>query len=334
MIHRISEIVHRRLGWCPNARTVRTAPAVLPLSPAGINLAQPEGGPSGSGRIDRGTLLATGSIRILFMNKRLLWFSVLIGLVIGFSLAASMYLEFISGTNPFPGMNLITNSPVIQMAKGSLPWLALTFTISLITMFFTVYLLAGLITCVSRILSGRVVTLREGLSEARKHLSPLVGWAIIQALGGTVSSVFANMYMENLSIVFITNGFSLVFFVLTLYIIPSIVLGNNTLVTAFLESLSVFGKTWGEIVVCFGIFVLIAFGITLASVIPMSVVVFSSGSAVLVQAVAALYMLVILVIIFIGWTVVEIATFGLYFYGKTRRIPPVFERKQGVQTPL
>jgi hypothetical protein len=334
MITRISEVVREKLGWCPNARTIRTAPVAIARSPVSMTFTQPDGGPSGSGRIGRGIKLATGSIRILFRNKQLLCFSVLIGLVIGFSFAASLYLQFISGTNPFPGMNLVTNSPVDIIAKGSLPWLALTLILSLITMFFMTYLLAGLIACVSRILSGRVATLREGLSEARKHMSSLAGWAIIQALGGTVYSFFANIYMENLSILFITYGFSLVFFVLTLYIIPSIVLGNNTLVTAFLESLSVFRKTWGEIIVCFGIFFLIAFGITLASVIPMSVVVFSSGSAVLVQAVAALYMLVILVIIFIGWTVVGIATFGLYIYGKTRRIPPVFEKKQEVENPV
>jgi Family of unknown function (DUF6159) len=319
-ITRISEIIRGYLGWCPNARTMRTAPPAVTTPPVTIHPTPPDGGAGSSGRIDRGIKLAIGSIRILFRNLRLLWFTLLTGLVMIISFASSLYLQFITGTTPFPGTNLVASPASVLIARGSLTWFALTFTTGLIISFLTYYLLAALIVCVSLILSGRTATIREGLAHARQYIRPLLVWAIIWAFVGTVEtfiispSMSANGSPGNLGLIFITMVVMAVIFVLTLFVVPLIVLGNESLFHSVTESVALFRKIWGEIIACLLIFFLIAFAVLLISLIPMIVIGFSTGSA---GAFVVADLLVMFILLVIGSTVVEIAIVGLYTFGKT-----------------
>jgi len=330
MLVKLSEIIRHHLGWCPNAdaRPLRTAP-VIATPPITIQSASPDGGTGGSGRIDRGAKLATGSIKILIRNKRLLWFSLLSGLVLLFSLATNMYIEIISGTNPFPGTGFVTGAGTILIAKGSFPWLVSTFVVGFISTFLTCYLLAGLIACASQILSGRIITLREGLSRAGDHIRPLAGWAVIGALVGTVLSFITNSYTTSLPTILISMGITVVFGALTMFVVPAIVLSDVSLFPAILRSVAMFRKLWGEIIVCAGIFFLIVFGIYLVAMVPIILIGFSSGSTALVVVAIILAMLVMMVILFIGSTIVGVATFGLYTYGTTDRLPGLFTENSG-----
>lgn len=321
---RVSEVIRGWLGWCPHAGALHTAPTMRAAAPVAINLPLPDGGGGRSGRLNRGISLAVGSIKILFRNLRLLWFSFLTGLVMIFSLATSLYLQVVSGTDPFPGTDLVANSPEILIAKGSFLWVALTFTIGLISTFLTYYLLAGLILCVSSIFSGQTTTIREGLSRARNHGGSLAGWAVIGALGSTASSVIMNAWTANLPVVFLSMGAVFVFFVLTMFVVPAIVLNAKRILPAIRDSLSVFQRMWGEIIVCLGILFLIVFGIYLAALIPIIFIGFSSGSTASAGFAVILTMLVMSVLMFICSTVIGIATLGIYTCGKTGSLPPAF----------
>ncbi len=328
---RISEVIRGWLGWCPNAGTIRTTPPVIAAPPVTAHPAQPDGGAGGSGRIDRGIRLATGSIKILLRNRRLLWFSLLAGLVMIFSLVTSLYLQFISGTPLFPGTNLVTGPASVLIVRGSLPWIVLTFAIGLISTFLSYYLLAALIASVALILSGRAATVRDGLAHARGCLRPLLSWAVIGALIGTAFSFITNSSTPtngstgNFGMLFIAMAFVAVFYALTLFVVPLLVLGNESLVAAIVDSVSLFRKVWGEIVVCFLIFFLIAFAVLLTSLIPMIAVGFSTATA---GTIVVAYMLVMIVLLFIGSTVLGIAIAGLYTYGKTGALSAMFGREQ------
>lgn len=325
---KFSEVIRGWLGWCPHAQTIRAAPAgVFTVPPVTLNPPVPDGGTGGSGRIDRGIRLAIGSIKILFRNLRLLGFSLLTGLVLLFSLATNLLIQINSGANPFPGTGLVTVPETILVAQGSLQWLALTFIISLISMFFTVYLLAGLITCVSRILSGNTITPQEALSRAGDHLRPLTGWAVTGALVGTAFSFVTNGYTASIPVIFISNVVLVLFGVLTLFVVPAIALGNEGMVPAIRTSVEMFRKTWGEIIVCTGILLMICFGLMLVAMVPISIIGFSSGNPAMAGIAVILYMLVMIFILFIGSTIVGIATLGLYSYGKTDRLPALFAEK-------
>ena len=340
---RISEIIHEWLGWCPHADAMRTAPPVIAIPPVNINPAQPDGGAGGSGRIDRGIKLAIGSIRILIRNRQLLWFSLLTGIVMVFSLVSNLYLQYLSGAvsnlylqNPsgpalFPGMNLLPGPASVVITAGSLPWIAMIFVSGLVYAFLTYYLLAALITCVSIILSGRVATMRDGLANARKHITPLLTWAVIGAFIGTLSSSISNPSTTsnglpgNLGIIIISLVIIAVFYLLTMFVIPLIVLGNENLVSTIGQSVSLFRRLWGEIIACFLILFLISFAVMFISLIPMIAIGFSTATA---GAILVGYMLVMIVLLFVGSTILGIVITGLYSYGKTGKLSAMFEGKQ------
>jgi hypothetical protein len=325
------DYIKKKIGWCPNARTMRTSPPAVTTPPVTIHPTPPDGGAGSPGRIGRGIILALGSIRILFRNRRLLWFSLLTGLVMIISFASMLFLQFITGTTPFPGTNLVASPASVLIARGSLTWFTLTFATGLITSFLLYYFLAALIACVSLILSDRAATIRDGLEHAGLYIRPLLIWAIIWAFAGTVesfilpSSTTANSFPVNLGLIYIAMAILACFYVLTLFVIPLIVLGNESLFHAVTESFALVRKVLGEILVCFIIYFLIAFAVLLASLILMLTIGFSTAVA---GAFVVAYMLVMFVLLFIGSTVVEIAIVGLYTYGKTGTLA-LYEGKQG-----
>ncbi|MDD1689775.1 MAG: DUF6159 family protein [Methanoregula sp.] len=334
MTFHLSELFRKYRAWCPNsdARPLRTAPPVLATPPVTLNPVQPGGGAGGSGRIDRGIKLTTGSIRLLIRNRQLLWFSLLTGLVMIFSLVSNLYLQFISGTALFPGTGLATGPASTAISWGSPPWIALTFIIGLVSTFITYYLLAALIACVSRIHSGQTATVHDGLAHAGQYRWPLFSWAMIWACIGVVFSFFMNpstmgSVLVNFGMIYGSMAFMACLYVLTLFVVPLLVLANEDLVTAVTGSLSLFRKVWAEILVCFIIYVLIVFVVMLTSLVPMIAIGFSSGSASAALAVVVAYMLVMLVMLFIGSTIVGITITGLYLYGKTGILPAMFEGK-------
>lgn len=333
MIPQMVDAIRQRLGWCPDAQEFRAGGGAIPVPSVTAHSPEPAGDAGRPGRIRRGAGLALGSIRLLIRNRRLLWFSLLTGLVMIFSIASGMYLLFISGVPLFPGTGLLTGSQAVLIAKGSLPWFVLTFLLGTISSFLVYYLLAGLIVCVSGIFEGRTVTIREGLSLAADHLRDLAGWAAIAALVGTLLSYYTNVLPVTFPVLLIPMAASIVFFLITMFVVPAIVLGKADLLSAIRESAAVFRKTWAEFIVCSCLFFLIAFLIILISLVFIAAVAFSSGSQTATVTAIFGYMLVMLAILFIGSTVVGIATLGLYTYAKTGTLDPAFDRGAGGGTP-
>lgn len=334
MTVKISEIIRERLGWCPNAQGIRAGQ--IPVAPpqTATSLAGSGSSTGGRGRLDRGAILATGSIRILCKNPYLLWFSFLIGIVMFFNLASTIYLQYVSGTDPFPGINLGISAQAVIIAKGSLVWGVLTFGAAFVTMFCTNLFLAALFISISGLISGNRTTLRQGFSGAVKSAPSLAGWAVVGAVLGTLNAYVTNLYYGNIPVILISAVVIVAIFIFTIYVIPVIVLDGRKLAAAIMESLSVFRGTWGEIVVCFGIYMLLAFMISLTSIIPITAIVLSSGSPVQAGIVVILYMLLNLGIVIIGWTIIGIATLGLYMYGKTGAVNPLYDDKTSLETPV
>jgi hypothetical protein len=291
-----SEIIRRRLGWCPDARILTTSQAGI-SSPPLENPMIPDGGSSGSGRIMRGKDFAAESIKILLRNRQLLWFSFLIVLTCIFAIVTDLYIRFISGTNAFFGTSVM-NSPAILFAEGSLQWVALTFTAAFIENFVFFYLLAGLILCVSQITLGNSITIREGLSRAWYHKRPIAGWTIIGAL------------------LWISLGpFACGFYLITVFALPAIVLDNKDLIAAIRESIFIFKRMWVETYVSFGIILLITIGFVFVTLFSLGQVAFAYG---LINGgiLAGMISLVMSVLMAIGLVIMGIATFTLYRYEK------------------
>ncbi|MFA4861430.1 DUF6159 family protein [Methanoregula sp.] len=336
MTFHVSEIIRKYLAWCPNsvARPVRAAPPAIATPPVATGPAQPDGGAGGSGRIDRGIRLTTGSILFLFRNKRLLWFSLLLGLVMIFNLVSSTCLQIISGSSLFPGAGFVTSPAPVMIEQGSVTWIALALIVSFVNALLTYYLLAALIASVSLLLSGHDATLRSGLARVAGCVRPLVSWAAIAAVVGTgflilmESAKTTSGTIENSGILYGALAFGACFYALTLFVVPALVLAGKNLIGAIRESVSLFRNLWGEVIVCFIIYFLIVFAAMVITMIPVIAIGFSAGSTAALGAVFALYLLVMFVLIFIGTTVMGITITGLYTYGKTGIFPALSEGKR------
>jgi hypothetical protein len=294
---RISEIIHGWLGWCPDARILKTSHAGIVTPPLENPTILPDGGPSGSGRIRRGKDVAAESMKMLVRNGRLLWFSFLIGLTFVVTIVTDLYIGFISGTNAFFGTSVM-NPPTILVAEGSLQWVALTFTAAVIEFVVFFSLAAGLILCVSQIPLGNSMTIREGLSRAWYHKRAIAGWTIIGAL------------------LWISAGpFACGFFLITVFAIPAIVLDNKDLVTAIRDSVSIFRRMWVETYVSFGSILLITLGFVFVTLFAIGQVAFAYG-LINEGILAGMIGLVMCVLMAIGLVIMGIDTFILYRYEK------------------
>jgi hypothetical protein len=295
---RVSERIRGWLGWCPNARILKTSHAEISAPPLENPTILPGGGPSGAGRIRRGKDFATESMKILVRNRQLLWFSFLIFLTFILTVVTGLYIRFISGTNAFPGTSVM-NSPAVLLAGGSWQWVALTFMAAFIEIFVFFYLAAGLIICVSQIPPGNSMTVRKGLSQAWNHKRPIAGWTIIGAL-----------------LWILTGPFAIGFYLVTVFALPAIVLDNKNLVAAIRESIFMFQRVWVETCVSFGIILLISIGFVFVVLFSLGQVAFAYG-LIMGGIPAGMISLVVCVLMAIGLVIMGIATCILYRYEKT-----------------
>ena len=354
ILAQLSEIIQKNMGWCPNTGMVRAAPSVLSV-PSGVMLPlEPDGGAGGSGRIGRGIEVLSGSIKTLNKEKRLLWFSVLAGLVIAFMFMAQ-YALHVLGSYPYE---------MISYPLG----LVLTFCIELISVFCICLILAGLFLNRPADPVDAGVSIRAGLSKATTHARALFCWSGIMAVIGTsvyllivstgdlsiqslitrfpfgyivtpeiygpgpIAGLFHIQYASIATIQMMIINVAV--FILTAFVIPVLVLERKPLSAAIGESTRLIKKIWGEMLVCILLLGIVITGFSLISGIFQ--VIFS---AVLLDspfwyefyykggwsAVAALYMAAWFTLVLIITTVSGIVIRNLYTDTTSGRMPEVPE---------
>lgn len=349
MIH-ITETIEQYLGWCPNAPAMRTAPAVLVVPPVMVNPAQPGSGGAtgGPGRIRCGIGIATGSIKTLVRDKRLLWFSFFAGLVI-------LFLILAEGWNVTHYQSILPLSIVIPFGASYLIVFDLRlFLIEGICLSFFTFLLAGLILYRNGNRVKKPVTIREGFGGVNAHAGPLAALSVVMALVATVlfeissqSQVIGKIVLSISLTAFhlpyayyVPNGvFSALFFsfqimvinfvllLLALYVVPGIVLENKELRPALTGSVILMKRTWCELLGC-----TLVFGVILLAVAAIALVIGQSPlllnhdydfflqisrGQVLMTAVCYGFLLACGVLMAVGFTAAGVAIVDLYRVGKS-----------------
>ncbi|MEN6395305.1 MAG: hypothetical protein ABFC78_02345 [Methanoregula sp.] len=167
-MNRVSEIAEHRFGLCrkpPVIQTLQTG-ICMPTEPV---CEGPPGGGGGSGTITRGIGAALTGMRTLVRHRQLLWFTVLAGLVLVGNIIAQGALSYITWTR---GSSL-----------GETGWVILNSIIEFFTLFFLVFLLAGLVLSISSKRDGPA-SFFEGLCGAKKYIKAIIVWSVILALSG------------------------------------------------------------------------------------------------------------------------------------------------------
>jgi len=351
-ITRISEVIHEWMGWCPHAPVIRTAPAVLVVKPENIHPVQPDDGGSAarSGRIRQGVTIAAGSLKAIFRDRRLFWFTVMAGLVMCFLIAVEEWtVAHIQSSPPF----LI----VLPMSNTVLPYPFLDTRLFLIEMIclscFTI-LLACLIFFRTGNREQESRTIWEAFAGVSAHAGPLGTLSIIMALFGillieiisqsqffgkiisTVGMAVFNLpyayYLPNSlsSSIYISAKIMFVNIILSLvalYVVPVIVLEKKGLVSALAGSLGLMKKTWCELLGCGLVYGAIVLGVfAVALVIGQSPLLLNhdfdffinmSRGLPLMMTVCFLFLTACWIMMAAGFTAAGIAITDLYGCGKT-----------------
>lgn len=267
----LSDTLRKYAGWCPRAPALGTAPAVLVVPPATITPAGPAGGKTAgnSGRIRAGIGIATGSIRALFREKHLLWFTLLAGIVILFLFVAEGW----SVTHY--DFNLLPFAIWIPFGEGSLIVFNMQlFLIESVSLSCFTGLLAAVVLYRNAGRAGKPVTIRDAFARAGAHSVSLAAFPIVMAVIATLvfemasqSQVIgrilfaAGMVFFNLPYAYyFSNGFTAMYYfsfqimainivllLLALYVVPVIVLEGRSLLSALSRSIVLMKRTWREL---------------------------------------------------------------------------------------
>jgi len=339
------------MGWCPNTPAMRTAPVVLAVPSATTHPAQPgsSGSAGGQGRIQRGIDIATGSIKAMFRERHLLWFSLIAGIVFLFLIVAEGWSLTHYALIPLP------YTIWIPLGNSSLIVFNLQlFLIEAICLSGLTCLLAGLILYRNGSSTKKPVAIREALAMVNAHTVPLATLSITMAfvatlvfelvsqsqfIGKIVFSIDMTLFYlpyayyvpnEVASALFFSFEImiiNIVLFLAVLYVVPGIVLECKRLLPAFAGSVTLMKKTWREILGCilvFGAITLIV--VAVALVIGQSPLLLNhdydfflqvSRGKILMTVASYGFLLTCGVLMAIGSTVMGIAITNLYVYGKT-----------------
>ena len=348
----VSEVVRGWLGWCPHAPALRTAPSILVVPSFTVNPAEPGSGGAvgGSGRIRQGIGIATGSIRALARDKRLLWFSFLTGLVIIFLVAAEAWIVAWTVAESGSATPFLVSVPFMD---ASLVFDTRIFLLQAVCLSCFNLILAGLVLYRSRENSGRT-PVRDAFAAVNPRAGTLAALSVVMALAGTLIDVLASQtqligklvagidmavfylpyayYVPDVlsSALFfsaIIMAVTILGFLLALYVVPGIVLEDRTLLSALAGSVALMKTTWREIVGCILVFgAIIAVAAAIALAIGQSPLLLShdydfflqiSRGQVLMTAVCYGFLLACGVLAAAGSTIMGIAVTELYACGTT-----------------
>jgi len=157
-------------GLCRKHPVLQTMQAGFCFPQEAVSEKFPEGGGgSGPGTIRRGTGAVLSAMKTLNQNRKLLWFTLLLGLVLAGNIIAQGALACFTWT-----MGAYINET---------GWIALNFILEFATLFFIVFLLAGLVLGIPSEKAGSL-SFFGGLDKAKKYTKKIAVWSLVLALAG------------------------------------------------------------------------------------------------------------------------------------------------------
>ncbi|MDD1691306.1 MAG: hypothetical protein LUQ66_11690 [Methanoregula sp.] len=345
------------LGLCRKRPVMQTTTAVMLGEVETAHPIQPDAGGAagGLGRVRCGIGIATESIRTLFVERHLLWFSLLAGLVLLFLFVAEGW----SVTHH--DFNLLPYSIWIPFGDSSLVVFNMQlFLIEAVCLSSFTYLLAGLVLHRSAGRANGPVTIRKAFAGVNTHTGTLAALSVAMAFvatvvfelvthnqffGGVLHTV--DMALFNLPYAYyVPNGITsmyyfsfrimainILLFLLALYVVPGIVLEGRRLLPALTGSFSLVKRTWRELLGCIlvlGAFVLVVFAVGL--LIGQSPLLLNhdydfflqmSRGQVLMTITCYGFLLGCCVLMALGSTILGIAIMELHTYGRTGSVHPL-----------
>jgi hypothetical protein len=305
-----------------------------------------------SGCILDGIAIAKGSMKALFRDRYLLWFSLLAGIAIIFLIVAEGWSVTHYASIPLPySISIPFGDSYLIVFNLQL------FLIEAICLSSLTCLLAGLILYRNRSSAKKPIAIRESLDMVNAHAVPLATLSITMAFVATLvfelvsQSQFIGkiIFSIDMTLFYLPYAYyvpdaismaldfsfkimiiNIVLFLAALYVVPGIVLESKRLLPALAGSVNLMTKTWREILGCilvFGAIILLVAAVAL--VIGQSPLLlnhdydfflqFSRGKVLMTVACYG-FLLASGILMAIGSTIIGIATTELYRSGEREKI--------------
>ncbi|KKW45595.1 MAG: hypothetical protein UY98_C0041G0002 [Candidatus Kaiserbacteria bacterium GW2011_GWA2_58_9] len=274
------------------------------------------------GRWKASKTIVKESWRLLMLDKEILWFPVISGLVTLLVYAAVGYTYFLTvlGGN----FNALETLEEKGFDIVSLVFLFVLYTLS----FFVVnFFQAGIMIIARARFSGRDLGFADGIAGVASKLGKLFVWSAINATVGVILAQTASRSRMLGNIVSMLLGAA--WNIMTFFSLPALVLNDVSIPGAFKESASMVRRVWGEtIIVVFGV------GLFFGVIVGVGIIVcfVAAGIAFEVFAAETLSVLILLGVLplFIIIVLITASALGaifktaLYEYASTGQIPAGF----------
>ncbi|MDD1713526.1 MAG: DUF6159 family protein [Methanoregulaceae archaeon] len=259
--------------------------------------------------IGRSIELFRTSWGILMADKKLLAFPFLSGIVslvvlVTFILPLIL-AEFVEAVVPF----------------GELFFYASLFAFYLVSYFVVIFFNTALISCANARLQGRDMSVGEGISNAVRHFTPILEWALVSATVGIILQLVRERggIIGQISSALAGGAWGLV----TFFVVPVLVLEDKGVFDAVRESTTLIRKTWGESIIGSGSILLVFFIIGFVGFLGVLATMLL-GSFTIFGIALILFIALVIVLAVVAAAMQGIFVTALYSYAKTGTVPSAF----------
>jgi hypothetical protein len=255
--------------------------------------------------IGRSIELFRTSWGILMADKKLLVFPILSGII-----SLIVFATFILPL-------------VIGQFLGGLFFYAALFVFYLVSSFVVIFFNTALISCVNARLQGRDMSVGEGLSNALRHFTPILGWALLSATVGIILQLVRERVgiVGQIAAALVGGAWGLV----TFFVVPVLVLEDKGVFDAIKESTTLIRKTWGESIIGSGSIMLVFIIIGVIGFLGV-LATMMLGSAVLSGIALVLFIALVIVLAVVAAAMQGIFVTALYSYAKSGTVPAAYTK--------
>jgi hypothetical protein len=254
--------------------------------------------------IGRSIALFQTSWSILMEDKKLLVFPLLSG-IISLIVLATFILPLIIG-----------------QFLGGLFFYAALFAFYLVSYFVVIFFNTALISCVNARLQGKEMSIGEGISNALRHVTSILGWALLSATVGIILNLLRERggFVGQIAAAIAGGAWGLV----TFFVVPVLILEDKGVFEAIRESTAMIRKTWGETIIGSGSIMLVFVIIGIVGFLGVLATLLL-GSTVFTVALV-LFIGFVIVLAVVAAAMQGIFVTALYRYAKTGTVPSAFNR--------
>jgi hypothetical protein len=212
---------------------------------------------------------------------------------------------------------------VIGQFLGALFFYASLFIFYLVSYFVVIFFNTALISCVNARLQGREMSVGEGLSNALRHFTPILGWALLSATVGIILQLVRERggIAGQIASAIAGGAWGLV----TFFVVPVLILEDKGVFDAIKESTSLIRKTWGESIIGSGSIMLVFFIIGFLGLLGVFATIFI-GDMTFFGIAVVLFIALVIVLAVMAAAMQGIFVTALYTYAKSGTVPSAFNR--------